>query len=46
MALLVPSRSDLDILAGRAWAPFQVYVLNPDTGEMDQERVLPTTATS
>lgn len=39
--LLVPSHGELDALAGRAWAPFQVYVFNPDTGEMDQERVLP-----
>ncbi|GAB2456415.1 hypothetical protein GCM10027162_60880 [Streptomyces incanus] len=45
LALLVPSHRELDTLAGRAWAPFQVYVLNPDTGEMDQERVLPATAT-
>ncbi|SBT93996.1 competence protein CoiA [Streptomyces sp. DI166] len=43
VALLVTSPSDLDTLAGRAWAPFQVYVLNPDTGEMEQERVLPAT---
>jgi competence protein CoiA len=43
LALLVPSHWDLDTLAGRAWAPFQVYVFNPDTGEMDQERVLPAT---
>lgn len=42
LALLVPSHADLDDLAGRAWAPFQVYVLDPYTGEMDQERVLPT----
>ncbi|MEV6403964.1 competence protein CoiA family protein [Streptomyces bobili] len=41
LALLVPSHRDLDTLANRAWAPFQVYVLNPDTGEMYQERVLP-----
>ncbi|MEV5239554.1 hypothetical protein AB0K89_10645 [Streptomyces cinnamoneus] len=31
----------LDVLAGRAWALFQVYVLDPYTGEMDHERVLP-----
>ncbi|MGW1916503.1 hypothetical protein ACWCQS_38790 [Streptomyces sp. NPDC002076] len=41
LALLVPSHSELEVLAGRAWAPFQVYVLNPDTGETDEERVLP-----
>ncbi|MEV6289422.1 competence protein CoiA family protein [Streptomyces sp. NPDC051896] len=43
LPLLVPSHSELDTLTGRAWAPFQVYVFNPDTGEMDQERVLPAT---
>ncbi|WP_306192219.1 MULTISPECIES: hypothetical protein [unclassified Streptomyces] len=43
VALLVPFHSDLDTLARRAWAPFQVYLLNPDTGEMEQERVLPAT---
>ncbi|TVL90256.1 competence protein CoiA family protein [Streptomyces sp. SAJ15] len=42
LSLLVPSHADLDVLAGRAWAPFQVYVFDPDTGAMDQERVLPS----
>ncbi|MEU5157753.1 MULTISPECIES: competence protein CoiA family protein [Actinomycetes] len=41
LPLLVPSYADLDVLAGRAWAPFQVYVLDPYTGEIDQERVPP-----
>ncbi|MEU9123697.1 hypothetical protein AB0C96_28195 [Streptomyces sp. NPDC048506] len=42
LPLLVPSHEDLAVLAGRAWAPFQVYVLDPDTGAMDQERVPPS----
>jgi competence protein CoiA len=42
LAQLVPSLRELDTLVGRA-APFQVYVLDPHTGEMDQERVLPAT---
>jgi competence protein CoiA len=46
LALLVPSHGDLAILASRAWAPFQVYVFNPDTGAMDQERVMPASIDS
>ncbi|MFE7706479.1 competence protein CoiA family protein [Streptomyces sp. NPDC057486] len=41
LALLVPSDYELETLAVRAWAPFQVYVLNPYTGRTYQERVLP-----
>ncbi|MEU9778342.1 competence protein CoiA family protein [Streptomyces sp. NPDC047968] len=41
LALLVASDWDLEDLAVRAWAPFQVYVLDPYTGRMSQERVLP-----
>lgn len=33
------SHSDLDALAGRAWAPFQVYVLNPDWSCEARQRV-------
>ncbi|GAA3169544.1 hypothetical protein GCM10017688_18480 [Streptomyces ramulosus] len=39
LALLVSSHREPAILADPAWAPFQVYVLNPDTGEMVRERV-------
>ncbi|MER5617602.1 competence protein CoiA family protein [Streptomyces sp. NPDC002215] len=41
LALLVPSDYELEALAVRAWAPFQVYALNPYTGRTRQERVLP-----
>ncbi|MEE1735197.1 hypothetical protein PUR49_01380 [Streptomyces sp. BE147] len=41
LALLVASDWELEALAVRAWAPFQVYLLNPYTGRTDRERVLP-----
>ncbi|MFF9638722.1 competence protein CoiA family protein [Streptomyces bacillaris] len=41
LALLVASDWDLEALAVRAWAPFQVYVLDPYTGRTDRERVVP-----
>ncbi|MFF8309931.1 competence protein CoiA family protein [Streptomyces lydicus] len=46
LPLLVPSHADLAVLAGRAWAPFQVYVFDPETGVMDRERVLPASVDS
>ncbi|MFI0221498.1 hypothetical protein [Streptomyces lydicus] len=42
LALLVHCHEYLEVLANRAWAPFQIYVLDPDIGAMYQERVLPS----
>ncbi|MFF6772000.1 competence protein CoiA family protein [Streptomyces sp. NPDC012637] len=43
LPLLVCSHHEVDTLADRAWAPFQVYVLNPHTGETDHARIPPAT---
>ncbi|MER7150187.1 competence protein CoiA family protein [Streptomyces lydicus] len=42
LALLVHCHEYLEVLANRAWAPFQIYVLDPAVGAMYQERVLPS----